>query len=110
MSGCGPELYVAITRDKPPTAIFLRGIGRLFINSCPYKLVTHFYAMATIADAFAGATRVHVVDYGIAYGAQWAALIQHLSQRSGGPPHLRITGVCSEVVLYMLTYLSEKLP
>lgn len=101
MSGCGPELYLAITRDHPPTAQYLRSMVRVFINSCPYKLVTHFYGMVTIADAFAGATRVHVVDYGVAHGAQWPALIQHLSKRPGGPPHLRITGVCSEVVLYV---------
>jgi hypothetical protein len=54
--------------------------------------VGHFLSIKTILDAFEGATHVHVVDYGLTYGGQWPCLIQQLSQRPGGPPHVRITG------------------
>ncbi|XWS74120.1 hypothetical protein CRYUN_Cryun02cG0188300 [Craigia yunnanensis] len=39
------------------------------------------------------ASVLHIVDFGILYGFQWPILIQHLSNRLGGPPKLRITGI-----------------
>ncbi|XP_021653837.2 scarecrow-like protein 30 [Hevea brasiliensis] len=39
------------------------------------------------------ATRLHIIDFGILYGFQWPCLIQRLSERPGGPPKLRITGI-----------------
>lgn len=49
--------------------------------------------MGTVLDAFEGATRVHVVSYGIQYGTEFPGLMHQLARRPGGAPHLRITGI-----------------
>ena len=36
---------------------------------------------------------MHVVDFALMQGLQWPTLIHALSQREGGPPYLRITGI-----------------
>lgn len=91
MSGTGAQLYKAISNNSLSDGMILKAL-RLFVDYCPYIKVGHFLATKVILDAFEGATRVHVVDYGLTYGGQWPCLIQQLSQRPGGPPNLRITG------------------
>lgn len=49
--------------------------------------------MKSILDAFEGATRVHVINYGMMFGIEFPSLIQHLSMRPGGAPHFRLTGI-----------------
>jgi hypothetical protein len=36
---------------------------------------------------------LHIVDYGLNYGAQWPGLLRALAAREGGPPEVRITGI-----------------
>lgn len=90
MSGTGAQLYTAITSNTPSTATMLKA-HRLFVDYSPYIKVSHFFSTKSILDAFEGAERVHLVDYGTSNGVQWPCLIQRLSQRREGPPHLRIT-------------------
>lgn len=90
MSGTGAQLYMAITSNTPSSATMLKA-HRLFVDYSPFVKVSHFFSTKTVLDAFEGAERAHLIDYGVAYGAQWPCLIQRLSQRPGGPPHLRIT-------------------
>ncbi|KAG0601879.1 hypothetical protein M758_11G144900 [Ceratodon purpureus] len=90
MSGTGAQLYMAITSNTPSSATMVKA-HRLFVDFSPYTKVSHFFSTKTILDAFEGAERVHLVDYGVSWGAQWPCLIQRLSQRREGPPHLRIT-------------------
>jgi hypothetical protein len=61
----------------------------------PYMKFGHFTANQAILEAVAGDRRVHVVDYDIAEGVQWASLMQAMISRPDGvpPPHLRITAV-----------------
>lgn len=64
-----------------------------FYESCPYLKFAHFTANQAILEAFAGATRVHVVDFSLNQGMQWPALMQALALRAGGPPAFRLTGI-----------------
>ncbi|PKA63768.1 Nodulation-signaling pathway 2 protein [Apostasia shenzhenica] len=54
-------------------------------------------ANQAILDAVSGEQRVHIIDYDISDGVQWATLIQALISREDGapppPPHLRITAI-----------------
>ncbi|KAK8921311.1 Nodulation-signaling pathway 2 protein [Platanthera zijinensis] len=62
----------------------------------PYVKFGHFTANQAILEAVAGERRVHVVDYDVMEGVQWAALMQALVSRPQDgtpPPHLRITTV-----------------
>ncbi|KAF7831089.1 DELLA protein GAI-like [Senna tora] len=64
-----------------------------FYESCPYLKFAHFTANQAILEAFAGANRVHVIDFGLKQGMQWPALMQALALRPGGPPTFRLTGI-----------------
>ncbi|CAK9185884.1 unnamed protein product [Ilex paraguariensis] len=64
-----------------------------FYETCPYLKFAHFTANQAILEAFAGATRVHVIDFSLKQGMQWPALMQALALRPGGPPAFRLTGI-----------------
>lgn len=64
-----------------------------FYESCPYLKFAHFTANQAILEAFAGATRVHVIDFSLNQGMQWPALMQALALRNDGPPAFRLTGI-----------------
>ena len=94
MSGTGAQLYTALSRKRPSEAQMLKGF-RLFYGHVPFIHTAHIFANDTILQAFEGAPRVHIVDYGILYGQQWPCLLSKLAQRPGGPPHVRMTGTIS---------------
>ncbi|XP_048140459.1 DELLA protein GAI-like isoform X1 [Rhodamnia argentea] len=64
-----------------------------FYETCPYLKFAHFTANQAILEAFANASRVHVIDFGLKQGMQWPALMQALALRPGGPPAFRLTGI-----------------
>ncbi|KAL8038322.1 hypothetical protein ABFX02_11G099100 [Erythranthe guttata] len=64
-----------------------------FYETGPYLKFAHFTANQAILEAFAGADRVHVIDFSLKQGMQWPALMQALALRPGGPPAFRLTGV-----------------
>ncbi|XP_057729566.1 protein NODULATION SIGNALING PATHWAY 2-like [Arachis stenosperma] len=68
---------------------------QLLQDMSPYIKFAHFTANQAILEAVAQERRVHVVDYDVAEGAQWASLMQaFVSRKEGSPgPHLRITAL-----------------
>nr|AYH92448.1 DELLA transcription factor 4 [Salvia miltiorrhiza] len=64
-----------------------------FYETCPYLKFAHFTANQAILEAFAGKSRVHVIDFSMKQGMQWPALLQALALRPGGPPSFRLTGI-----------------
>ncbi|XP_073121783.1 DELLA protein GAI-like [Henckelia pumila] len=64
-----------------------------FYETGPYLKFAHFTANQAILEAFAGANRVHVIDFSLKQGMQWPALMQALALRPGGPPAFRLTGI-----------------
>ncbi|KAL5078683.1 hypothetical protein RYX36_007104 [Vicia faba] len=68
---------------------------QLLQDMSPYVKFAHFTANQAILEAVTHERRVHVIDYDIMEGAQWASLIQSLSSRKDGVPgpHLRITAL-----------------
>ncbi|XP_076938447.1 protein NODULATION SIGNALING PATHWAY 2-like [Bidens hawaiensis] len=61
----------------------------------PYVKFGHFTANQAIIEAVANERRVHIIDYDIMEGIQWASLMQALISRKDGspPPYLRITAL-----------------
>ncbi|KAG0566948.1 hypothetical protein KC19_7G099100 [Ceratodon purpureus] len=92
MSGTGEKLYTAISNSCPSTATIFKAV-RLYTENCPFLKLGHFFTIKSLVDASEGATRVHVISYGIGYGVEFPTLIQQLAERREGPPHLRITGI-----------------
>jgi hypothetical protein len=91
MSGIGAQLYVTLRNTGPSFGPMLRAYKSL-MDCFPFKQIIHFIASVLILNAFKGATRVHLVAYGSAFGIHWPFLIQQLAMQPNGPPHLRITG------------------
>lgn len=92
LSGTGDRLYSVFTNNSPSAANMLKA-HRSFVEVCPFVKVSHFFANRAILEAAKGASRLHIIDYGILYGLQWPSLISALAERKGGPPILRITGI-----------------
>ncbi|XP_038714983.1 protein NODULATION SIGNALING PATHWAY 2-like [Tripterygium wilfordii] len=68
---------------------------QLLQDMSPCVKFGHFTANQAILEAVAHDRRVHIVDYDIMEGIQWASLMQALVSRKNGPPspHLRITAI-----------------
>ncbi|KAG4384736.1 hypothetical protein AAZX31_13G318900 [Glycine max] len=66
---------------------------KLYVTSSPLQRLTNYLATKTIVSLVGNEGSVHIIDFGICYGFQWPCLIKKLSERHGGPPRLRITGI-----------------
>lgn len=106
MSGTGGQLYTALSNSRPSAKKMLEAF-KLYCQYCPFIRASYYFANHTILDAFKDAPRVHVVDYGILYGTQWPCLIHQLSERKGGPPHLRITGYLLLPILFHALHITS---
>ncbi|KAL3653165.1 hypothetical protein CASFOL_002846 [Castilleja foliolosa] len=93
LAGTGTTSFAdQFNHDKLSAADILKAY-KMFITVCPFKNMSHLLANKTIEKLAIGASTLHIVDFGILYGYQWPCLIQALSERRGGPPKLRITGI-----------------
>ncbi|XP_057975274.1 SCARECROW-LIKE protein 7 [Malania oleifera] len=63
-------------------------------DACPYSKFAHLTANQAILEATEKAAKIHIVDFGIVQGVQWAALLQALATRPDGKPaRIRISGI-----------------
>ncbi|XP_058218479.1 protein NODULATION SIGNALING PATHWAY 2 [Rhododendron vialii] len=87
------HMLTSSTDDYHPTDAV--AAFQLLQDMSPYIKFGHFTANQAILEAVAHDRRVHIVDYDIMEGIQWASLMQALVSRKDGPPapHLRITAV-----------------
>ncbi|KAE8685392.1 Scarecrow-like protein 4 [Hibiscus syriacus] len=68
-------------------------------DACPYSKFSHLTANQAILEATELASKIHIVDFGIVQGVQWAALLQALATRSAGKPtRIRISGIPSPIL------------
>lgn len=88
----GPSIYKSLKCMEPLGPNLLSPM-EVMCEVCPYFKFGCLAANGAIADAIKGEQKVHILDFQIAHGTQWISLIQALSNRPGGPPHVRITGV-----------------
>ncbi|CAH9113972.1 unnamed protein product [Cuscuta epithymum] len=92
LDGTGAQLYAALASNK----ITASGMIKAFHThnlSLPFFRTSIILGNAMIYEVALKSKSLHVIDFGILYGFQWPMLIQNLSQRPGGPPKLRITGI-----------------
>ncbi|XP_077218936.1 scarecrow-like 3 [Tasmannia lanceolata] len=88
-----PGLYKAINSTKISLVSEQILIRKLFFELCPFLKLAFVISNQAILEAIEGEKMVHIIDLNSAEPAQWIALLQALSARPEGPPHLRITGI-----------------
>eukprot|EP00249_Psilotum_nudum_P008840 c21546_g1_i1 orf=160-2502(-) len=66
-------------------------------DACPHFKFAQLTANQAILDAMEMADKVHIIDFGISQGVQWAALLQAFASRPADRvrPRIRLTGVAS---------------
>ncbi|CAH9144120.1 unnamed protein product [Cuscuta epithymum] len=89
LAGTGTQLCKAIS----PKTIAASEFPKSYLTSWPIMRISTFFSNQMIFEAASRGTSLHIIDFGILYGIQWPTLIRDLSQRPGGPPRLRITGI-----------------
>ncbi|KAI3679885.1 hypothetical protein L2E82_50865 [Cichorium intybus] len=92
LAGTGSHLYATQNALKISATENLKAF-QVYVTASPFIKNDICFANRTIYEASVNSSSLHIVDFGIAYGFQWLILIKHLSDRPGGPPKLRITGI-----------------
>ncbi|XP_010541404.1 PREDICTED: scarecrow-like protein 30 [Tarenaya hassleriana] len=87
-----PPVFYPLPCDRTSMVDILNAY-KVFVQACPVNKMSYYVANKAIFDLASKASRLHIIDFGILYGFQWPCLIQALSNRPGGPPLLRITGI-----------------
>lgn len=105
-----PGLYKALNSTRMPLVSDEIIVRKLFFEMFPFLKVAIVLTNQAIIEAMEGEKMVHIIDLNAAEPAQWVALIQALSARPEGPPHLRITGIHQqkEVLDQMAHRLTEE--
>ncbi|KAB1201813.1 Scarecrow-like protein 14 [Morella rubra] len=91
-TGTGTHFYNSIDSSKISAFELLKAY-KFHLSACPFKKVSIIFAVKMIIKVAEKATSLHIVDFGIQYGFPWPILIKIISERPGGPPKLRITGI-----------------
>ncbi|XP_021853011.2 scarecrow-like protein 6 [Spinacia oleracea] len=66
---------------------------KLFSEVSPITQFTNFTCTQAILEALDDADAIHIIDFDVGCGAQWASLIQELPLRKRGAPSLKITAL-----------------
>ncbi|XP_021751490.1 scarecrow-like protein 3 [Chenopodium quinoa] len=109
-----PGIYRALQFTRMPVVSEEILARKLYFELFPFLKLAFVVTNQSILEAMDGEKMVHIIDLNASEPAQWIALIQALSARPEGPPHLRITGVHQqkevlEQVAHRLTDEAEKL-
>lgn len=92
MAGSGTQIYTALI-NRPISAADILKAYHIYLATCPFRKISNFFANKTIMNVSEKVTKLHIIDFGILFGFQWPCFLQRLSNRPGGPPKLRITGI-----------------
>ncbi|OMO78538.1 Transcription factor GRAS [Corchorus capsularis] len=77
--------------------IFKIGAYKSFSEISPVVQFANFTCNQALLEVFEGCNRIHIIDFDIGYGGQWASLMQELVLRNNGAgaPSLKITAFAS---------------
>lgn len=105
-----PGLYKALHSTRLSMVSEEILVKKLFFEFFPFLKVAFVITNQAIVEAMEGEKMVHIIDLNATEPTQWCALLQDLSARPEGPPHLRITGVhqLKEVLDKMAHILTEE--
>jgi hypothetical protein len=70
--------------ERPSVVEFLKAY-RLYFAACCFNKVALSFSTMTIYHAMVGKRKLHIVDYGMHFGFQWAGFLRLLAGREGWP-------------------------
>ncbi|XP_062146304.1 scarecrow-like protein 22 [Alnus glutinosa] len=79
----------------PFDVIFKMGAYKVFSEISPLIQFVNFTCNQALLEALDDVGRIHIVDFDIGFGAQWASFMQELPVRNRGAPSLKITAFAS---------------
>ncbi|XP_043719578.1 scarecrow-like protein 27 [Telopea speciosissima] len=83
-------------RNSTPFDVVLKiGSYKAFSEISPLLQFANFTCNQALLEALNGFDRVHIIDFDIGLGGQWASFMQELAVRIGGAPTLKITAFAS---------------
>ncbi|PIA35700.1 hypothetical protein AQUCO_03500214v1 [Aquilegia coerulea] len=68
---------------------------KAFTEVSPLLNFTNFTCNQAILEALQSYDHIHIVDFDIGFGGQWASFMQEIRMRVGGIPELKITAIVS---------------
>uniref|UniRef100_A0ACD5YKK3 Uncharacterized protein n=1 Tax=Avena sativa TaxID=4498 RepID=A0ACD5YKK3_AVESA len=92
LAGTGGMVHQSLMATRISAVDMLKAY-QLYMAAICFKKVSFIFSNTTIYLASLGKTKIHIIDYGIQYGFQWPCFLRRISQRDGGPPEVRITGI-----------------
>ncbi|XP_076937069.1 scarecrow-like protein 6 [Bidens hawaiensis] len=78
----------------PVNGMFKMGAYKMFSEVSPIIQFINFTSNQTLLEALGDVTDIHIIDFDIAFGAQWASFIQELPLKNNGCS-LKITAFAS---------------
>uniref|UniRef100_A0A5B7AFW4 Uncharacterized protein n=1 Tax=Davidia involucrata TaxID=16924 RepID=A0A5B7AFW4_DAVIN len=81
--------------SSPFSLIFKIGAYKSFSEISPFLQFANFTCNQALLEVLEGFDRIHIIDFDIGYGGQWASFMQELALRSGNAPSLKITAFAS---------------
>ncbi|KAJ7962117.1 Scarecrow-like protein [Quillaja saponaria] len=80
---------------SPISLIFKIGAYKAFSENSPVLQFANFTCNQALLEAMESYDRIHIIDFDIGYGVQWASFMQELALRNGGSSSLKITAFLS---------------
>lgn len=75
--------------------VFKIGAYKSFSEVSPMPQFANFTTNQALLEALEGFHRIHIVDFDIGYGEQWASLMQELALKNSSKPSLKISALAS---------------
>jgi hypothetical protein len=87
--------HPSLNSSSPFNLILKIGAYKSFSEISPIIQFSNFTCNQALLEALDGYDRIHVIDFDIGYGGQWASLMHELSMRNTGALSLKITAFAS---------------
>ncbi|KAK2993305.1 hypothetical protein RJ640_006793 [Escallonia rubra] len=90
-----PPSIASSLHSSPFSLVFKIGAYKSFSEISPLIQFANFTCNQALLEVLDSFDRIHIIDFDIGYGGQWASLMQELALRGGGAPSLKITAFAS---------------
>ncbi|XP_058084664.1 scarecrow-like protein 27 [Magnolia sinica] len=80
---------------SPFDVVFKISAYKAFSEISPFLQFTNFTSNQALLEVLDGFDRIHIIDFDIGFGGQWASFMQELPLKLSGVPSLKITAFAS---------------